>query len=215
MPVIEPVKVRVRARARALGLVVAVIVVAVIVAGCTTAGPEQDLPPTPPETGVDEEAAPARRPITKPSRLSITNAALEGSVEQVDRAIQDLRAIGMWRRLTGDLYAVRFATRPGREQVPDDGHLADAYLTAEIDGRTGGSLCDVMFFPTAMSDDLSRWRTYHSQGLLADPPPTDRQFWASIMAHELAHCLDGGRGEGVAMRWERRALRRLRGAGVE
>lgn len=205
MPVIEPVKVR------ALGLVIAMIV-----AGCTTAGPEEDLTPARPETSVEEEAAaPARRPITKPSRLSITNAALEGSVEQVDRAMQDLRGIGMWLRLTGDLYAVRFATRPGREQVPDDGHLADAYLTAEIDGRTGGSLCDVMFFPTAMSDDLSRWRTYHAQGLLADPPPTTRQFWASIMAHELAHCLDGGSGEGVAMRWERRALRRLREAGVE
>lgn len=159
--------------------------------------------------GMEDDREAARRPITRPDHVLVTNAALGGSRRHVRRAIRDLRRIGMWQRLTEHLYSVRFATRPGRDQVPDDGHLADAYLTAQIDGRRGGPACDVMFFPAAMADDLERWRTYHGRGLLADPPPSARHFWAAITAHELAHCLGDGKGEGAAMRWERRALRRL------
>lgn len=199
---------------RARRLAALLLVGAVAAGGCTTDAPDPGIAPTPPDTGMEEEAAGERRPITKPNRLLITNAALDGSRRQVARAIRDLRRIGMWRRLTRDLYAVRFATRPGRDQVPDDGHLADAYLTAQIDGRRGGSLCDVMFFPVAMAEDLDRWRSYHFRGLLGEAAPSERQFWAAIMAHELAHCLKGGSGEGAAMRWERRALRRLSEAGI-
>ncbi len=147
--------------------------------------------------------------------MILTNAALGGSKRLVNTAIGDLKKVGLWRPLTNHLYSLKFATRLGRLNVPEDGHLADAYLTAAINGNEGGAACDVMFFPTAMADDLARWRTYHSQGLLADPAPTLRQFWGSIMAHELAHCLKHGRGEPTAERWEARALAALREAGIE
>jgi hypothetical protein len=96
--------------------------------------------------------------------------------------------------------------------VPSDGHLADAFLTAQIDKRGAGSLCDILFFPQAMTDDLVRYENFYEQGLLPDPTPTLRQFWVSILGHELAHCLRHGSGEPVAERWEKKVLDRAREA---
>lgn len=157
------------------------------------------------------DGAAAERGITQPDRIVVQNAAHGPSKRWVARAIEDLEKVRLWKRLTRHLYVIKIGSRLGRSSVPDDGHLADAYLTAQIDDDgVGGSLCDIMFFPTAMTDDLARWRTYHAQGLLADPAPTRRQFWATILAHELAHCLDHGKGEATAERWEARALEALR-----
>lgn len=165
--------------------------------------------PAPSSTG------PAERGITQPDgKVRVDNVAHGHSRRLVARAVGDLKAVGLWRPLTKHLFVVKLNSRLGRENVPDDGHLADVYLTAIIEDGVGGSLCDVMFFPTAMSDDLDRWRSYHAQGFLADPPPSLRQFWASILAHELAHCLDHGKGEPVAERWEAKALESVREAGL-
>jgi hypothetical protein len=156
----------------------------------------------------------AQRGITDPKGVIVENVSLEETTQDVERAIGDLKEVGLWRRLTSHLYGVKFGSRNGRSNIPDDGHLADAFLTAKIDGNIGGTYCDIVFFPTAMEDDLDRWRSYYSQGLLSDEAPTFRQFWASIMAHELSHCFDGPHGEPVALRWEAKALAAVREAGL-
>jgi len=190
--------------------VTAATCVVLLLVGCDGGGGRPGAAPTPSAT-----SSPAARGITKPEGLIVRNAALGFSKKLVRRAIADLKEVGLWKPLTRHLYSIRFASRLGRVNIPEDGHLADAYLTAEIDGNEGGAMCDIMFFPSAMAADLARWRAYHSQGLLPDPPPTIRQFWASITAHELAHCLKHGRGEPTAERWEARALAALRDAGIQ
>ena len=98
--------------------------------------------------------------------------------------------------------------------MPEDGHLADAYFTGVIEGRAGGEVCDVMFFTAAVLADLARWRSYYAQGLIAEPPPSLRAFYGSLVAHELAHCRRGPRDEDVARAWESRALDALRAANI-
>jgi hypothetical protein len=104
---------------------------------------------------------------------------------------------------------IELGSRLGRENIPRDGHLADAYVTGLVEKRGAGALCDIMFFPTAVTDDLARWRSYHANGYIEDPPPTLRQFWVGLLAHELGHCVEGPRGEKVAEMWERRAMHRF------
>ncbi|MFP5299296.1 MAG: hypothetical protein ACLGHL_09955, partial [Actinomycetota bacterium] len=164
--------------------------------------------------GPSASPTPEHRPIVTPRRLLVENEAFGRSKGRVARAIADLKKVDLWKPLTRRLYAVKFGSRTGKVNIPDDGHLADAYLTARVDGDVGGAFCDIMFFPSAMIADLERWRTYYSQGLIAEAPPSARQFWASIMAHELAHCLKGKNGEPVAMAWEERALAAVRQAGL-
>lgn len=181
-----------------------------LLVACSTEGPRTPpvAAPSPSETAGDGE--PSERGITQPEGTTVQNVAHGKSKRTVATAVRDLKRVRLWKPLTKHLYVIKIGSRLGRSNVPDDGHLADAYLTAQIDDGVGGSLCDIMFFPTAMDDDLARWRTYNAQGLLDDPAPTRRQFWASILAHELAHCLNHGSGEGVAERWEARALKAVR-----
>lgn len=151
------------------------------------------------------------RPATKPG-LRLENRGLGATKTKIAQAIADLKAIGLWDDLTGHLYVLKIATRPGLEDIPADGHLADALLTAAVDEYGMGSACDIMFFPAAIARDLERWRGYFADGLVPDPPPTLRQYWASILAHELGHCLNWEGGEPFAERWEARALEALRRA---
>jgi len=134
--------------------------------------------------------------------------------ELLGTAVKDLKALGLWMPLTRHLYEIELDSRSGRANVPDDGHLADAYFTGVIDSRGAGPVCDVMFFPSAVVDDLARWRQFYGAGLLAEAPPSLRAFYGSLVAHELAHCLPGPRGEAVATSWEKRALGLLRAAGI-
>lgn len=191
----------------------AILLAGMLAVGCsgTRAGGPQARPSSPASRTSGD---PENRGITKPKRLLIQNVAFGASRVAVDEAISDLKAIELWRPLTAHLYAVKFASRLGRSNVPRDGHLADAYLSVQIDGAVGGGLCDIMFFPTAMRDDLRRWQAYNDQGLLADPAPSWRRFWASIMAHELAHCRQGRNGETAALEWEERALAAVSDAGI-
>ena len=144
--------------------------------------------------------------------VRVENEALGDSKGTVRTAIADLKNLGFWDDLTDHLYVLKISSRPGPDRIPDDGHLADAFLTGQIDETTAGPLCDIMFFPDAMVADLERYEDYYNQGLLPDPTPTLRQFWASILGHELAHCLDHGQGEPTAERWEKKVLTAVREA---
>lgn len=128
--------------------------------------------------------------------------------------MRDLKRIGLWRALTDHLYEIELDSRPGRANVPEDGHLADAYFTGIVDRRGGGPVCDIMFFPSAVAVDLVRWREYYAVGRIASAPPTRRAFYGGLLAHELAHCRRGARGEAVARAWEERALRRLQAVNI-
>ena len=192
-------------------LIACTLTTALLLAGCSGDGPPgPDAAVSPSAAPAEAEETAAERGITQPEGTVIHNAAHGASKRSVSRAIKDLKKVKLWKPLTKHLYVIKIGSRLGRSNVPEDGHLADAYLTAQIDDGVGGSLCDIMFFPTAMADDLARWRAYNAQGLLTEPAPSRRQFWGAILAHELAHCLDHGKGEGAAERWEGKALEALR-----
>jgi hypothetical protein len=142
-------------------------------------------------------------------RARVENNAFGSSARLVRQAVKDLKRLHLWGPLTRHLYVIELGSRLGRDDVPRDGHLADAYITGVVEEEGAGALCDIMFFPTAVTDDLARWRTYHANGYIEEPPPSLRQFWAGLLAHELGHCMEGPRGETVAEEWERRALHRF------
>lgn len=172
--------------------------------GATAAPPAQDPP-----------AAPEPRGLTRPDRVVVDNQATGRFKDLLATAIADLKAVTMWRELTKELFVVELSARPGRGFVPKDAHLADAYRTLDIRGEQGGVLCDITFYPTAMSDDLARWEGYYAEGRISDRPPSTRQLWASVLAHELSHCLKKNNDEEHAQVWERRALGALRQAGLD
>jgi hypothetical protein len=142
-------------------------------------------------------------------RARVENNAFGSSARLVRRAVRDLKRVHLWGRLTRHLYVIELGSRLGRDNVPRDGHLADAYITGVVEEEGAGALCDIMIFPTAVADDLARWRIYHASGYIEEPAPSLRQLWAALLAHELAHCMEGPRGERVAEMWERRAMDRF------
>jgi hypothetical protein len=169
--------------------------------------------PTIPVTRITSTPGSAERPPTEPrgpSRFRVEMEAKGGARPFLIRAEADLKRIGFWNDLTNHLYVLRIDSRVGRLNVPRDGHLADAYYTGTIDDRGAGELCDVMFFSTAITDDLERWRGFWAAGRIAEPPPSLQAFYSSLLAHELAHCRHGPRGEPEAVGWERRARDALR-----
>ena len=144
---------------------------------------------------------------TRPEKVQVTNAArTEEDRRRVDRAVQDLRLLGFWPRLTKHVVAVTISTRPGEASIPKDGHLADAqrYVRSK---PTLDWACHVRIYSQALADDVDRQGVYYSEGRLASPPPTVRQFWAVIVAHEVGHCSPRGqRGEAYSTLWEERVL---------
>ncbi|MFN2588799.1 MAG: hypothetical protein ABR613_11880 [Actinomycetota bacterium] len=180
------------------------VAAALVLGGCRStpqAAPAATPPPTP---------TPAPTPVINPPGVIVMNEAFGESRRKVEVAIADLKDVDLWLRLTKHLYKIKFGSRLGAANIPEDRHLADVHLTGVFDPEAQGRFCDIRFYPNAIKQDLERWRLYYSQGLKADPPPTPRQFWGAITAHELAHCFPGGRGEKFAERWERKALGRLR-----
>lgn len=186
-------------------LVPAVLAFVLLLSACTSGE-------TPAEAAATPVPSPSPSPsiVINPPGVIVENDALGPSVRRVRRAMRDLKEVNLWRRLTVHLYKVKFQSRLGAANIPDDGHLADAILTAGFGRRAQGLVCDVMFFPNAIARDLARWRLYYSQGAISEPPPTLRQLWGSVTAHELGHCFRGGPGEKVAVKWEQKALARLR-----
>ncbi len=168
------------------------------------------------EAGSKVAASPSPSPspspsiVVNPPGVLVENAAFGRSRKRVRRAMRDLKAVNLWLPLTRHLYRIKFGSRLGAVNIPDDGHLADALLTGAIDEKAQGALCDIMYFPNAIGRDLDRWRYYYGQGATTDILPTLRQLWGAVTAHELAHCFPGRRGEKFAEKWEAKALARLR-----
>ena len=174
--------------------------------------PDQVAPATPGPSS----SGPAERGITDPPGVIVVNGALgAGDRRLVTTAVEDVKATGLWKELTGHLYSVRIGIRPGEERIPEDGHLADALRTLKLDGDLGGIYCQITFYSAAMAGDLERVGEYFDQGLIATPPPSERQFYAAILGHELAHCLGKGKGEQVAQAWEKKVLDAVKDAGIE
>jgi hypothetical protein len=194
----------------ALRALAAVLVLVLALTACDTG--DRPRPAARPTSSAAASPTPAQR--TPSVRLpKIDNRASGVTRARLQRAIRDLRAVGLWRRLTKNLYVVSIGSRPGRQYVPDDGHLAEARAFPFLDDDGAGRLCDITFFPTAIADDLKLQAHYHEQGLLDRAPPTRRHFWTAILGHELAHCLPNQKdglpaltGEAAARRWERRVL---------
>lgn len=171
--------------------------------------PQKRWSPPPPSPRVT--STPDRLPQRDRPRVVIEATGV--TRDRLQTAISDLKRIQVWSKLADRLYAIELDSRSGIANVPEDGHLADAYYTGILDGGGGGTVCDVMFFPSAVTADLARWRDYYARGLAADVPPTVRAFYGSLVAHELAHCRPGPRGEDVARAWEDR-VRDALGAGI-
>jgi hypothetical protein len=190
----------------------------VLLAACSSAEDRPRARSSPPAETKGPEAAPPslseRRRLTPPKKVVVDNLATGRNRRMVKRSIRDLKRIGFWRKLTKELFVVEISARAGRRFVPKDAHLADAFRTLDIRGNRAGILCDITFYPTAMADDLARWTSYHERGLISDPPPTRRQLWAVVLAHELAHCFMKGNKEPDARRWEKRALGAFRDQGI-
>lgn len=182
----------------------AALVVAALALGGCRASPEA----TPAATATPSPS-PSPSPVINPPGVIVSNEAFGDSRRKVRASMRDLKEIDVWLRLTKHLYKIKFGSRLGVSNIPEDGHLADVHLTAAIDEGAQGRLCDVRFYPNAIKQDLRRWGLYHSQGLIAETPPRLRHYWTAVMAHELGHCFPGGRGEKFAEKWERKVLRRL------
>ncbi|MDQ3986177.1 MAG: hypothetical protein M3280_06720, partial [Actinomycetota bacterium] len=119
----------------------------------------------------------------------------------------DLKDLKMWDDLTDHIDFIRISTRPGIERIPLDGHLADSLFTGLIRRGRDGTLCDVYMYSEAIARDVTSQQTLYSYGRLSAPPPSLREFWAVVLAHEVAHCSQRGQqGELRSGRWERRVL---------
>lgn len=181
--------------------------------------------PTVRETSEDAEARPApddageRAPSERHRKVVFRRMA--GQKARIRHAIADLKRIGAWWEVTGHLYQIDLSVKAGRKNVPRDRHLADARfwrVRYGEDDRLVAIFCAVRFFPSAIHADLERWRSLYAEGLTSRVPPTVRQLWAGILAHELFHCPPQGRKtrpEPAALAWEQEVVSRLAGAGIE
>jgi hypothetical protein len=180
-----------------------------------------DQPPAGGQAGEQARRSPAASPSDDgiqnrgPTAARVDNLASGRSHGRVESAVRDLKRIGLWDDLTDHLFVIEIQSRAGRAEVPDDKHLADAFLSATIEEGGSGGFCSIMFYPTAISDDLRKWRRYYEEGFHPEQPPTLRQFWSSILGHELGHCFKGQPGEDVAEHWEAKVLAALRAANIE
>ena len=197
-------------RATELGRAILALVTMLSLASCDSP-PEPTAGRTSP-TPTASEASPAPRPPTSPPSLRVYMDAKGDARERVERAVHDLKAISMWRRLTDRLFILRIETKTGEKgAVPEDGHLADAGLAVHVDPIGAGWYCYIRIWPAALERDLANQRTYYAEGRLGFEPPSPRVFWASILGHELGHC-QGRREvtpEDVALEWENRVREAL------
>ena len=193
----------------------AAVILLLVAPACDGAGPNRPRTTARRPQGASESprgrakksVEPRERAATDPGGVHLENKGLTVSDRRrVRRAVQDLKDLGFWRELTSHVASVTVATRPGPERAPADGHLADALMTVRL-GRFPGYSCDIMIFSQALEDDVANQAIYYSEGRLSAPPPTLGQFWAIILAHELAHCSPRGRrGEAYSTKWEQRVL---------
>jgi hypothetical protein len=168
-----------------------------IVALACTGGREPTAGPTPDETESPREAA--RSP-------EVTVLASGEHAGALKRSIAGLKAVGLWDRLTADIDKLRLGAN--LREVPQDRHLASSQVVTTTGPGFRVRACRIEFYPSAISEDLSRQEEYHASGG-GPPPPARVDFMVALLAHELAHCLPGQPGERIAGQWERRALERV------
>ena len=170
--------------------------------------------------GCGGDDAPVAAPTPSPSEDSFIRgrdlpggAVLENQTlsahthRRMARGVADLKTLGLWDDLTDHLFVVRVTTREGLGSAPADGHLAQALLQRRYTEEGAGELCYIVFFTDAIARDLPLL----AGGVDRIDAGFIRRYWSSILAHELAHCLDGGSGEDVAREWERRVFDELSG----
>ena len=169
---------------RRRALAAACLIVPLLAVGCSA-------PSDSPDASRDDPPgrSSALRGPTEPRRVLVDNSARGRSRWLIARAVRDLKREGFWRPLTRHLYKIYLSTRDGTVNIPEDEHLADALLTADIDRKGSGTLCDIRFYPAAVSRDLVLQWVYFEEGRLSWRPPTLRWFWAAILAYEFVHCL--------------------------
>jgi hypothetical protein len=138
------------------------------------------------------------------------------------QTVRDLVSVGVWKKVTEGLHSVELETHPGARSKAGV-HLADAVLNHTVAEGRPLVVCDIRFYPRAIRQELrlfrrveelggspQQWRDYNTNGVFDEEVPAKSDFWASILAHELAHCLVGRHGEKAAQAWEYKTMRRLR-----
>jgi hypothetical protein len=194
-----------RRRAAALALAVTIC----LPAGCSSGSPDgRNSGPPATKAGSSAESSPKKRPRTKP-RMFVANKALsERDRVRIRRAVKELKRLGFWKDLTRHLWQVRVSSRPGAQRIPPDGHLADSvYQLHRVRGTHLEPVCDIFFYSRALKLDVERQAEAEAAGALTEPAPGLGQFWAVVLAHELAHCTTRGqKGEAYSTRWEDRVL---------
>ena len=180
-----------------------------------TAAPETK--PSPAGAG-ESSPAPVPSPSSTPDlALRLKNEATGESRRLLGRAIEDLRRLGYWKRLTDHLYSVWITVRPPSSEVPDDHYLAHSLVQPFAVGRHLGERCHINFYADAMQDETEQI-TEDAVGAGTEPSPDLVQtVWTSILAHERSHCLPyetkaGARVGGPeprARKWEKRVANRL------
>ena len=160
----------------------------------------------------------------KPGPADITLVFETGRFEQnlFEKTVRDLVRVGAWKKLTKGLHSVELETHPGARSKAGV-HLADAAVRFAVTEGKPLVVCDIRFYPRAIRQELRlfrrvkqlgasprQWRDYNGNGVFDEQLPRKSDFWASILAHELAHCLVGPHGERVARAWEYKTMRRLR-----
>lgn len=195
---------------RVAGWVVVVMVMVACDQGAPSSEKANPVPSRITHVAPDKPRRPQERKATRPE-LRIDNQGHTGPDRvRVQRAIRTLEELGFWDELTGHLHTVIVRTRPGERRKPLDGHLADSLYTARIGPGPDGLVCDIVIFSEALADDVEVQNSNYERGAVAVPAPSLKQFWAVILAHELAHCTTPGqRGERRSTRWEHRVLRAM------
>lgn len=194
---------------------VAVVAILTALAAAPACTSRPGLPPMTGPTGDPSPAPTEARRDASDGPPKVVNAAGDASRAEITQAIRDLKTANVWAAVTpDDVDRIEIRSRDGVERVPDDKHLAEAQRVPYLVGERFAVDCLIVFFPDALRRDLVVQADGYDSGYLDSPPPSERQFWAAILAHELAHCLRWAGGEPFAEKWETRTLAALQGAGI-
>lgn len=144
-----------------------------------------------------------------PAKVEFNNTSVVKTAP-FKEAVEDLQAVGLWVPLTEELYLVKFAVydRPTPSQSE---HLANA-LPTYVQDEAGEiqPACDIVIYRTSIAEWTSQQFDRFAPEQDVDPQISRRLIYGAVVAHELAHCLDGGSNEDTAEEWGIRAFRAIR-----